>query len=382
MKIGIVLTSTPAYSETFFKSKIIGLQKNGFEVVLFVNSKENFFDLCTVKKQVKSRMFCNSIFFLLTNLSTILKFIFLERNDKESFKNIFKKLILNQHILQESHLKWLHFGFATHAVGRENIAKAIGAKMAVSFRGYDIDVFPLKYPNCFNLLSKKVDKIHAISYYLLNKAISLGFDKKTPYRVITPALESFQSNSPISKINNSKYFKILTIGRLHWVKNYSDILKSLKILKENDFRFKYHIIGEGDLIEALKFQAYEFGLSLNIVFEGKLSHKKTLEILNESDIYIQYSYSEGFCNSVLEAQSKGVLSIVSDAGALSENILNNKTGWVIPKNNPTLLAEKIAEVISLSESKKDQIRKHAVKRVVKEYSIEKQQKEFIDFYRY
>ena len=42
MKIGIVLSSIPAYSETFFNSKIKGLQKNGFEVVLFINSKDNF----------------------------------------------------------------------------------------------------------------------------------------------------------------------------------------------------------------------------------------------------------------------------------------------------------------------------------------------------
>ena len=44
-------------------------------------------------------------------------------------------------------------------------------------------------------------------------------------------------------------------------------------------------------------------------------------MLNDSDLYIQYSFSEGFCNAVLEAQSKGVLSIVSNAGALSENII-------------------------------------------------------------
>lgn len=380
MKIGIVLSSTPAYSETFFNSKIKGLQKNGFEVVLFVNSKDNFFDLCTVKEQVKLRMFFNSIFFLLTNISTILKFIFLERNDKESFKNIFKKLILNQHILQESQLKWLHFGFASHAVGRENIAKAIGAKMAVSFRGYDIDTYPLKHQNCYHLLSKKIDKIHSISSYLLNKAHTLGFDKKTPSQIITPAVDSLKTNRPISKINNSDYFKILTIGRLHWIKNYSDILKSLKILVDNGFQFKYHIIGEGDLFEALKFQVYEFGLSSNVVFEGKLPHKKTLEMFNEFDLYIQYSFSEGFCNAVLEAQSRGILSIVSDAGALPENVINNKTGWVVPKNNPTLLAKKIEEVISFPEIKKNKIKKQAIERVKKEYNIEKQQKEFIDFY--
>ena len=105
-------------------------------------------------------------------------------------------------------------------------------------------------------------------------------------------------------------------------------------------------------------------------------------MLNEFDLYIQYSFSEGFCNAVLEAQSRGMLSIVSDAGAFSENIINNKTGWVVPKNNPTLLAKKIAEVISLSEIKKHKIKKQAIKRVAKEYNIEKQQKEFIDFYNF
>ena len=49
MKIGLVLSSTPSYSETFFISKIKGLQKHGFEVVLFVNHTNNGFNLCKVK---------------------------------------------------------------------------------------------------------------------------------------------------------------------------------------------------------------------------------------------------------------------------------------------------------------------------------------------
>ena len=49
MKIGIVLSSLPLYSETFFISKIEGLQKCGFEVVLFVGYGNKNFDLCKVK---------------------------------------------------------------------------------------------------------------------------------------------------------------------------------------------------------------------------------------------------------------------------------------------------------------------------------------------
>ena len=41
---------------------------------------------------------------------------------------------------------------------------------------------------------------------------------------------------------------------------------------------------------------------------------------------------------VLEAQVMGLLSIVSDANGLPENIIHNYTGWVVPKMAPKLLA--------------------------------------------
>src|SRR5690606_28909922 len=98
------------------------------------------------------------------------------------------KTYLNAHLLK-ANLDWLHFGFATMALGSETIAKAIGAKMAVSFRGFDINVYPIKHPECYNNLWKHVDKVHSISQYLLNKAISLGLSVETPFVIITPAVQ-------------------------------------------------------------------------------------------------------------------------------------------------------------------------------------------------
>ena len=386
MKIGIVLAKPPAYSETFFISKIKGLQQQGYEVVLFVNKKDASFDLCEVLVQQKMALkhlltlSLNLFVLMLFRSSTLFHFIIEEKKDGTSFKEIIKKVIISLHILQEKNIDWLHFGFATQAIGRENIAKAIGAKMAVSLRGFDIDVYPLKHKDCYSFLWKSVDKVHSISNYLLNKANILGLDKNTPAQIITPAIDSLRTNKSISKINNSENLKICTIGRLHWIKNYTDILKSLKILKDKEIQFKYHIIGEGVLLEALQYEVYEYGLNDSVIFEGKLSHQETIQKLYDSDVYIQYSYSEGFCNAALEAQSKGVLSIVSDGGAFSENVINGETGWVIQKNSPKLLAEKIVEVINLPDSNKEKIRKQAIERIKKEFNIEKQQKEFIDFY--
>ncbi|MEZ4824312.1 MAG: hypothetical protein R2942_18715 [Ignavibacteria bacterium] len=57
-----------------------------------------------------------------------------------------KSVYINSHILSEK-IDRLHFGFMTMTLKRENVAKAIDAEMSVSFRGYDINVYPLKIPD-------------------------------------------------------------------------------------------------------------------------------------------------------------------------------------------------------------------------------------------
>ncbi|MBE9490741.1 MAG: glycosyltransferase, partial [Bacteroidetes bacterium] len=95
---------------------------------------------------------------------------------------------------------------------------------------------------------------------------------------------------------------------------------------------------------------------------------------------LQYSISEGFCNAVLEAQAMGLLCVVSDGGALSENVLHEKTGWIVPKRKPKALAEAIMKVIHLPKEEKEKVRNNANERVIESFNLIKQQQEFIEFY--
>ena len=87
-------------------------------------------------------------------------------------------------------LDWIHFCFATTAIRKENIARSINAKMSVSLRGYDINIYPLKKQNCYLSLWKKVDKVHSISYSLLEKAKKYGLDGNVRHEVIFPAVNT------------------------------------------------------------------------------------------------------------------------------------------------------------------------------------------------
>ena len=392
MTITLVLSSPPGYSETFFNSKIKGLQENGHKVILVTASTQQQYEACihvqhpkvyrNPLKQVVAMLL--TYLGLLPYFKRILRYIRLEREQGTSLKRLAEKLYLNATLLKLT-TDWLHFGFATMALERELLADAIHAKMAVSFRGYDIGVYPLKHPGCYKLLWSKLDKVHYISDDLYAKAIELGLPSSIPHQKITPAIDTgfFDAKSLDESLNDHEIDDVLhicTIGRLHWKKGYVETLKALQIVKKQGVNFKYHIIGDGDEYERIAFAAYQFDLTEDVIFEGKVEHQQVKDIMVKCKIYLQYSIQEGFCNAVLEAQAMGKLCIVSDAEGLSENVLDNKTGWVVPKLNPEALAQKIQDVIHLSNDVKKDISKKAVRRVQQEFNLEKQKRMFNEFY--
>jgi colanic acid/amylovoran biosynthesis glycosyltransferase len=386
MRIGLVLASAPGYSETFFRSKIKGLQESGNQVILFCGDNSQKFKLCPIvlfPKQYQNRfkqvaMLIRAYLGLLPYLKTVFKFLKLERHDGVSWTRILKGLY-NYAPIFKNDIDWLHFGFGTLVIGCENLAAAKQAKMAVSFRGFDIGVYPIKHPNCYLRLWEKISKIHVISDDITDLVYKHGFKKQAPIVKITPAINT-QYFSLTTQQPFDQPIQMVSIARLHWKKGLDYTLEALALLKQKGEKFEYSIIGAGPEEEALKFAAYQYGLQDEVIFMGMLEHENVKQVLAKSHIYIQYSVQEGFCNAVLEAQAMGLLCIVSNAEGLSENIIDKKTGWVVPKRMPDLLANKIKEVLDLSEIKRQQIRSSAILRVQQDFNIEKQQLEFIEFY--
>ena len=136
--IGIVLSTVPGYSETFFRNKIKGLQDNGFEVTLFVDyiKPEDSTFPCEIiaganfnRGFIKNHLSLVRVFLkiILVHPLRSVKHYRLDKKDGLNFKIRLKNLILNQFLLSKK-LDWLHFGFGMLAHNRENVAQAINAK--------------------------------------------------------------------------------------------------------------------------------------------------------------------------------------------------------------------------------------------------------------
>jgi len=387
MTIALILPQPPGYSETFFRSKIKGLQTNGYQVVLVTAATNKTFDLCehiqhpkVYKNPIRQLLSMLLVFIgLLPYWAKVNRYIKLERKEGTSFKRLIEKIFINASLLKLK-ADWIHFGFATMALDRETVPKAIGAKLAVSFRGYDIGVYPLDKPNCYSKLWEHASKVHYISDDLYHKGLKLGLPSSIPAQKITPAINInlFQSTKPNATSSKPSF---LTIGRLHWKKGFVEMLKALAELKTKGIDFQYKIIGEGNDYERIAYAAYRLGIQNKVEFLGKLKHEEVISRLQETDYYLQYSIQEGFCNAVLEAQAMGKLCIVSDAEGLSENVLDQYTGWVVPRGQSHLLAQKILEVMQKSNQEKEQLIQNSISRVKENFNINKQKREFNLFYK-
>ena len=279
MKIGIVLPALPAYSETFFKTKISGLIANGHTVILFVPTSKSVKNYYGAKVQIgfptkgsviKLSLFALWVLFRLFvfHTSTILKYLKIEQTQEASFLITIKKSIIHNALLRTK-LDWLHFGFGTMALEREHIAEAIGAKMAVSFRGFDYYVYPIKNSGCYTKLWSKTVRYHVLSESMKLGLISYGIPDSTIF-IIPPAIDT-AFFSPHPAIQSNKALQILTTGRLHWIKGLDYTLEALGLLYQKGIAFHYTIIGTGPEEERLRFTAHQLGINPFVTFAGKQS---------------------------------------------------------------------------------------------------------------
>ena len=391
INLGFVTIKGIQASETFFESKIKNLIKDGYNITVFsetksrsVNSYKHHIQWRIPKSLFPKLIYVSFGLIRLLTGSPFRTFNFLTNSicSKKSIIESFKSLYVNGYILVVPKLDILHFGYCTLGIGKEHLGKVMKCKLTTSFRGYDILNFPLKNKNCYNLLWDNLDKVHSISEYLYKSSLELGLSKKTPFKIIYPAVDlkkfRYQKRSQ-NKINTP--INIISVCRLTWQKGLDYALKAIEILKSESFNVSFTIIGSGADYERLHYSCSDLGITDNVSILGKISHNQIPKLMSNNQIYLQPSVQEGFCNALIEAQSVGLLCIATNVGGIKENIVDGKTGILIESRSPVSISDAIKRTIDMSESELLQLRLNARKRAEEHFNIRKQRKSFDEFFK-
>lgn len=104
----------------------------------------------------------------------------------------------------------------------------------------------------------------------------------------------------------------------------------------------------------------------NVFLLGMISHAEIIKHMDEADLFLLPSYSEGFSLSLMESMARGVPAIATDVGA-NADMMRDGCGVVVPAGDTDALLQALFSL--MNENKRRNISKNAVDRVQSEYSV-------------
>lgn len=360
IRIAIVVNSFPALSETFIFNKVKGLAKEGFDVTVITHSTKNdlqaYQDQWQMVKEVNIvKAFSGQDIFKITLYVAILS----KLGAALAFLRKSKGRLHNWNARIRAFLKWLrltnsfdiiHFEYSGLAVSYlDVIAVGLPAKIMISCRGAAEQIRPLhdkKRASDLITLFQKADRVHCVSDDMLTTCATLyQLDRKKAF-VNRPAIqpERFQRAVP-KKLIAGDPIVICSTGRLHWKKGFEFSLLAMRLLKARGILFRYEIIGGGEEFEKLVFIANDLGIADHVHFMGRLSSSEVKHRLENCDIFLLPSLSEGISNAVLEAMAMKIPVVSTTAGGMDELITDMETGMLVNTYRPEELANKIEKLI-------------------------------------
>jgi glycosyltransferase involved in cell wall biosynthesis len=177
-------------------------------------------------------------------------------------------------------------------------------------------------------------------------------------------------------INDSKLI-LTTVGRLVTLKRIDWIIDAIgaidSVLQKNTTLL---VIGDGPERDKLVALA-EKKITSNVIFTGEVLNVNGF--LQISDIYIQFSSTEGLSRSIIEAISCGLPCVVSDVGGNRELVIDDHNGYVIPAHDGQQLTRTLSALIKDDQSLRA-LGSASYTHFLKNFDFLRFQKSYIDIY--
>jgi len=215
--------------------------------------------------------------------------------------------------------------------------------------GYDLRDDPLTIP-VFLALAHKACAIVTVSEY--NKQFMVEKYCLKPEQIYV-AYNGIQTAmfQPNHKPAGRSALRLVSVGRLVPIKGHDILLEALCRIREQGFEVQLRLIGDGASRSDLEAQAQRLNLLDCVEFMGAQAQDMVCQFLNEADVFVMPSRSEGFAVACLEAMAMELPVIASNVTGFPEAITDYVTGILVQSENPELLADAIIWMIQHPEQR-------------------------------
>lgn len=258
-------------------------------------------------------------------------------------------------------------GFSAWALLKRRQSLGIDTPIGVNFHGYEmfqrwpdigtgLKLQILKLPVKYHI--KEADYLFSYGGGISKIISSLGGASK-----IIEVPTGISSNWVVKEANStpSEGRKFVFVGRAERRKGIKEINKVLSSMANSDFEF--HFVGPiEDDDKVLKENIYYHGIIMDEI--------KIRDLLDDMDILVCPSYSEGMPNVIMEGMSRGLAIIATDVGAVSAMVDENN-GWLIEGDIKKGLKNSIQNALKIPEEHLQKKKKSSIKKVRNNFTWER-----------
>lgn len=180
---------------------------------------------------------------------------------------------------------------------------------------------------------------------------------------------------------------LLSIGRLVEKKGIEIAIQAVALLREQQPKVRYRIVGDGPLAKSLWQLIEKLGAAEHIELVGSRTREEVLAMLRESDVLLAPSVTaadgdmEGIPVVLMEAMATGVVVISTEHSGIPELVEHGISGVLVPERDVKALHDELVELATHPERWPTMARS-ARQRVVAEFDRDKLNDELVRYYRW
>jgi len=168
-----------------------------------------------------------------------------------------------------------------------------------------------------------------------------------PTRVVHLGADIPEPGYEPGRVRAGKEPCLVTVGHLVGRKRHADVLRALWLLRNEEPRLRWVVIGEGPEQARLERRAAELGLAGRVEFTGVLPHERAVAAAQSATAFVLPSIDEAFGVAYVEAMAGGVPAIGCRGEPGPEEIARCGGGIrLVPPRDAAALASEVRTLVA------------------------------------
>jgi glycosyltransferase involved in cell wall biosynthesis len=184
--------------------------------------------------------------------------------------------------------------------------------------------------------------------------------------------------SDVAQRSRNGVVRFVSMGRLEAEKAVDQTIRAFAALPAES-PAQLTILGDGPSRPELEALSRRLGQESRIVFTGAVGD--VTPYLQEADVYVSTSVSEGMSNALLEAMSSGVMPVVSQVSGADDLVEDGVSGLLFPPGDETALVTRLEMSLAMTAERRRATGEAAQASIRARFSLDRVAERHLSLYR-